>query len=98
MVRYSPTVPPTVRVAGVVPAAPVVVEEREGTKIVIARVPPEGDATAALEKVMGQAFDSGGNATVVVTSRCLKDLEPGFRKNLLYFWHAAIVIPHGFSL
>ena len=74
------------------PAAPVVVEEREGTKIVIARVPPDGDATAALEKIMGQAFDSGGYATVVIPSRCLKDLEPGFRKNLLYFWHAAAVI------
>ena len=60
--------------------------DRGDLKIAVVGVGAEGDATPLLQKVMDEAYRAGSNATVVVTTRCLTDLVPGMRKDLLYFW------------
>jgi hypothetical protein len=66
--------------------------ERSGIHVAIVGVPADGDPIPVLEREVPDAEQAGSNATIVVTTRCLKDLEPGLRKNLLYFWTVAVVV------
>jgi hypothetical protein len=66
--------------------------ERGEFKIAVVGVGAEGDATPLLQKAMDETFRAGSNATVVVTTRCLKDLVPGMQQDLLYFWHMVAAV------
>jgi hypothetical protein len=79
--------PDDVPVVTTKPPSAVQLLERGDLKIAIVGVGAEGDAAPLLGKAMDEAYRAGSNATVVVTTRCLKDLVFGMKKDLLYFWH-----------
>lgn len=66
--------------------------ERSGVHVAVVRVPPDVDPMAFLSREVPDAEKAGSNGTIVVTTRCLKDLLPAFEQNLLYFWTVALVI------
>ena len=74
------------------PPSAMQVHDRGDLKIAVVGVGAEGDATPLLQAAMGETYRAGSNATVVVTTRCLKDLVPGMQKDLLYFWHMVAAV------
>jgi hypothetical protein len=66
--------------------------ERSGIHIAVVGVPPEGDLTQLLWKAIPEAEVAGSNATILVSTRCLKDMQPTLQQNLLPFWTVALVM------
>jgi hypothetical protein len=62
--------------------------ERSGLRIAVVGVPPGGDVAKAAR----DARDAGSNATVFVSTGCLKDLQLGLEKNLLSAASVALAI------
>lgn len=66
--------------------------ERDGVHVAVVGVPSEGDPEPFLQGSVFEAAKAGSNATVLVTTRCLKDLKPALERNILAFWSVAVVI------
>jgi hypothetical protein len=74
------------------PPAGVTFFDKVDMKIAVVGVPVEGDPAPGLEKAISDVHVAKANAAIVVTKRCLRDLVPALRKNLLPFWVVAIVV------
>jgi hypothetical protein len=66
--------------------------ERSGIHLAVVGVPPDGDVAAFLGQAIPEAEAAGSNATVLVTTRCLKELQPPLEKGLLPYWSVALVV------
>jgi hypothetical protein len=74
------------------PSMQMEVLDRAELKVAVAGIPADGDASAHLWRVMDETYRAGSNTTVVVTTRCLKDLVPEMQKHLLYYWHMVAAV------
>jgi hypothetical protein len=66
--------------------------ERSGVHLAIAGVPPDGELSQLLLDTIRPAEFAGSNATILVSTRCLHDLQPALQKDLLLFWSVAVVV------
>lgn len=66
--------------------------ERNGVHIAVVGVPAEGDPAAFMEKAILDAEKAGSNATILVSTRCLKDLQLGLEKNISPMWTVPLVV------
>lgn len=73
------------------PASPQMLEQ-EGMRIALLGVPREGDLDALMKTAVHGAEADGSNASIVVSTRCLRDLEPVLEKNVRSFWTLAAVV------
>jgi hypothetical protein len=62
--------------------------ERSGLRMAVVGLPPGAD----VEKAARDARDAGSNATVFVSTGCLKDLQLGLEKNLVAAASVAVAI------
>lgn len=82
-------------VVTVTPAAPPISRqmfERSGVRIAVLGVSAEGDPEPWMKSAVFDAEVAGSNATILVSSRCLSDLEPALEKNIGAFWTVAVVV------
>lgn len=61
-------------------------------RIAFLGVPLEGDLDALMKAAVHGAEADGSNASIVVSARCLRDLEPVLEKNIRSFWTLAAVV------
>jgi hypothetical protein len=87
------TVPPADFVVSTTTAhPPIEFVERQGLKIGYIGVPAQGDPTEIMEHNVLEVHRTKADAAIFVTTRCLSDLQPVFKKNLLPFWIVALVV------
>lgn len=87
---------PRVDVVVTLPKAPPASREfigaEDGVHIALVGVPSEGELEPLLRTAVHEAEYAGSNATVVVSTRCLRDLQPALEKNEQSFWTLAAVV------
>jgi hypothetical protein len=66
--------------------------ERSGIHLAVVGVPAEGDPAPFLEKAILDAERAGSNATILVSTRCLKELQLGLEKNISPMWTVPLVV------
>jgi hypothetical protein len=66
--------------------------ERSGVHIAVVGVPADGDPAPFLERAILDAEKAGSNATILVSTRCLKELEIGLEKNISPMWTVPLVV------
>jgi hypothetical protein len=66
--------------------------ERSGIHVAVIGVPPESDPGLFLGGAVYDALRAGSNATIVVSTGCLKDLQAVLEKSLLPFWSVALMV------
>jgi len=66
--------------------------ERQGLKVGYIGVPAQGDPTELMEHNVGETHWGNGQAAFFITTRCLSELQPALKKNLLPFWIVALVV------
>lgn len=66
--------------------------ERSGMSVAIVGVPKEGDPEAIVRAEVAESGRAGTSALVVVTERCLADLQAVLTKNIANFWIVALVV------
>jgi hypothetical protein len=79
----------------VTPAAPPASRqmfERDGMQVAVVAVPPEGELEPLVKTAVLDAEAAGSNATVLLSTRCLRDLQPSLEKNVGAFWTLAVVV------
>jgi hypothetical protein len=77
------------------PAEPVLefFDHPSGLRLAVIRIPREGDPAEVIERAMGEVhYRADTHAAFFVTTRCLSDLQPALKKNLLGDWFVAIVV------
>jgi hypothetical protein len=65
--------------------------ERSGIHVAVVGVPEEGDPEPFLIAAVADAETAGSNATILVSKRCLRELQSALEKHLR-FWTVAVVI------
>ncbi len=65
---------------------------RNGVHIAVVGVPAEGDPAAFLENAILEAERAGSNGTILVSTRCLSELQRGLEKNISPMWTVPLVI------
>ena len=66
--------------------------ERSGIRLAIVGVPSEGELAPFLEKSILEAEAAGSNATILVSTRCLKELQLALEKNVSPMWTVPLVV------
>ena len=66
--------------------------DRNGIHVAVVGVPKDADPEPFLQGAVSAAESAGSNATVFVTTRCLRDREPALARNILTSWTVAVVI------
>lgn len=74
------------------PLPPLQFVERAGLKLAVIGVPREGDPMELMERTIADVHHANVQAAFFVTTRCLSDLQPTMRRNLLPFWIVALVV------
>lgn len=66
--------------------------ERSGLRLAAVGVPAGEDLGPLLRRVVAEAEAAGSNATILLTSRCLRELETVLEKDVAPFWTVALVV------
>lgn len=86
---------PRVEVVVTLPSAPPASRqmlEQDGVHVAVVGVPAEGDLEPLLKAAVYDAEAAGSNGTVVVSTRCLRDLQPLLEKYVASFWTLAAIV------
>ncbi|MBX3186574.1 MAG: hypothetical protein KF819_06150 [Labilithrix sp.] len=66
--------------------------ERSGMRVAVVGLPSDGDPEPFMKTAVAEAEAAGSNATVLVSTRCLGDLQPALEKNVGAFWTVPLVV------
>ncbi len=84
--------PDTVTVTPRSPPTSLQMFERSGLHVAVVGVPAEGDPEPFMKAAVAEAETAGSNATILVSTRCLGELEPALEKNVGAFWTVPVVV------